>query len=317
MAHNLNENNGKTAFASTQKAWHGLGQIVDGAMTSSQAIKLAGLDYEVAKTPVLVEGNNGFNTVVPEKYVTYRKDNNDVFGIVGSRYEIVQNRDAFDFFDSIIGAEMAIFETAGALGKGERVFISAKMLDFIRIENTDDITEVYTLLTSSHDGSGAVLACITPIRVVCSNTLNMALKNTVNKVSIRHTTNVKSNLENAHRLLGISHAYVNELNECFNHLAKKKMNDSQVTKFIEHAFETEKKDSTRIKNIRESVLESYFTGTGQETILGTAWGAYNAVTHYLDHIKSYKNSDVKFESILEGESSKIATKAANYLLDMK
>ena len=320
MAHNLNETKGKTSFASTQTAWHGLGQIVEGAMTSKQAIELAGLDYEVAKVPVLLEGSNNFNTVVPDKFVTLRKDTNEIFGIVGNRYEIVQNRDAFNFFDSIVGGELAMFETAGAIGKGEKIFITAKMPSFIRIAGTEDITEVYVLLTSTHDGTGAVIAAITPIRVVCANTLNSALKNTISKVSLRHTSSVIKALEDAHRLIGISHAYTEELNECFNFLATKKVSDAKVKSVIELLFPGDKKedkdDSTRIKNIREAVLKSYEGGVGQEKILGTAWGVYNGITHYLDHEKEYKNEAVKFENIISGGSADLASLALQTLISL-
>ena len=312
MAHNLNQNNGKTSFASTQKAWHGLGQVVENTMTSGEAIKLAGLDYEVAKIPVF--GQLGENLLpVPNKFATYRTDNNSVFGVVGDRYELVQNRDAFTFFDAIVGEGAAIFETAGALGQGEKIFISAKMPEQIRITGTDDISEMYVLLTNTHDGSGAIQACLTSVRVVCQNTMNAALRGNKNKISIRHTTNVKQTLENAHKLLGITHAYTEELNDCFNVLAKKSITDSQVKKLIEDLFLSEKEDSTRIKNIREAVLECYFTGVGQQNIIGSAWGAYNAITFYTSH-KDYKDSTAKFDAIINGSAQKIGEKALNMLV---
>lgn len=313
MAHNLNQNNFKTSFATTQPAWHGLGQVVVGAMTSSEAIKLAGLDYNVAKMPVF--GQMGEQLLpVPNKFSTYRTDNNSVFGVVGDRYELVQNKDAFSFFDAIVGEGAAIFETAGALGQGEKVFISAKMPEQIRIAGTDDVSEMYVLLTNTHDGTGAIQACLTGVRVVCSNTMNAALSGSKNKISIRHTTNVKQNLENAHKLLGISHAYTEELNACFNVLAKKSITDTQVKKLIEDLFVSEKEDSTRIKNIREAVMESYLTGVGQQNIIGTAWGAYNAITFYTSH-KEYKDSTSKFESIISGSGQKIGEKALNVLMN--
>lgn len=313
MAHNLNQNNGKISFASTEKAWHGLGQVVEGAMTSGEAIKLAGLDYEVAKMPVF--GQLGEQLLpVPNKFSTYRTDNNSVFGVVGDRYELVQNKDAFSFFDAIVGEGSAIFETAGALNLGERVFISAKMPEQIRIAGTDDITEMFVLLTNSHDGSGAIQACLTSVRVVCQNTLSAALRGTKNKISIRHTANVKANLEQAHKLLGISHAYSEELNTCFNVLAKKSVTDAQVKKLLEELFVSEKQDSTRIINIREAALEAYFTGVGQEKIIGTAFGVLNGLTYYFDHVKSYKNSEAKFQNIIEGTSQKTIEKALDTLI---
>ena len=313
MAHNLNEKNGKTSFASTQTAWHGLGQIVTKAMTSKEAIELAGLNYQVDKIGASAE-INGKVISIQDKFVTYRTDTNEPLGVVGSRYEIVQNKDAFLFFDSITEAGCAMYETAGALGKGERIFISAKMPDFINIAGTDDKTEVFVLLTSSHDGSGSIVAAVTPVRVVCQNTLNAALYGTQNKISIRHTANVKSNLENAHKLLGITHKYTEELNECFNYLSKKPVTDEQVKKLVTDLFKTEKEDSSRFKNIQNAVFASYQTGIGQSAILGTAWGAYNGITHYLDHERRYKDENIKFENLLFGKTAQLTQKTFNALV---
>lgn len=319
MAHNLeiDEKDGSASFVTTKKAWHGLGEIVEKAMTSEEAIKLGRLDYDVVTVPMFVnvEGVEG-NIEVPEKFATMRTDKNTVLGVVGNRYKVVQNRDAFSFFDEIVGKGCAMFETAGVLGKGERIFVTAKMPEVIRIAGTDDLTEVYVMLTSSHDGSGSVIAAVTPVRVVCQNTLNAALRNTVSRVAIRHTTSAKSKLEEAHKLLGISHKYVTEVNEMFNVLAKKSVTDAQVKDLVEKLFKSEKDDSTRIKNIREAVMTSYFSGIGQNQIIGTAWGAYNGITHYLDHVQNYKTGDVKFDSLMNGASAKIANEAFQTLITL-
>lgn len=330
MAHNLEiKKDGKASFVSTQKAWHGLGEIVEGALTSKDAIEKARLDYTVDIRPAVLS-LDGYDKgiVVPDKFITYRNDTNMPLGIVGNRYKIVQNVDAFEFFDEIVGSkDCAMFETAGVLGSGERIFITAKMPDVIQIAGTDDITEVYVLLTSSHDGSGSIIAAITPVRVVCQNTLNAALGSTINRVAIRHTTNAQSKLKEAHKLLGISHIYVNEVNEMFNALAKKTITDAQVRSLVEQVFasgkkeevegtEDKKKESTRIINIRNEVMTSYFEGVGQDKILGTAWGAYNGITHYLSHIKNYKTGDVKLDSLMAGESTKIANEAFKQLIKL-
>lgn len=316
MAHNLNQVNGKYSFASTQTAWHGLGQIVKEAMTAKQAIELAGLGYTVEKGDVYTYIGES-QILVPDKYATYRNDTKDVFGIVGSRYEIVQNTDAFGFFDEIVGAGQAIYETAGALGKGEKIFITAKMPDYIKIAGTDDLTEVYVVLTNTHDGSGAVIAGITPVRIVCQNTLNAALGNMVRKVSLRHTANIKGKLEQAHKVLNISHKAIDQYNDLFNHLANIKVTDAQVQKLVEDLFKSEKNDSTRIINIREAVKTAYFTGVGQENILGTGWGLYNGVTYYLSHDKNYRDASTKFDALIDGTSTQVADKALELILDLK
>lgn len=158
MGHNIyyNEQTGKHSFFSVkQKAWHGLGQIVADYPTSAEAIKHAGLDYEVVKSPLITKGSGIFQTAdgieignteleVPNYFANIRTDTNTVLGVVGKDYHIVQNRDAFDFFDAIVGGgEGIMYETAGALGNGERIFITAKLPDYIRVGNGDDVTEKY------------------------------------------------------------------------------------------------------------------------------------------------------------------------------
>lgn len=182
MAHNINfnEQTGQHSFFSVkQKAWHGLGQIVEDYPTSKEALQYAGLDYEVIKSPLFTQsqaitvGNGGeliagMDITVPNYYATMRTDNNTVLGVVGRDYSIVQNRDAFSFFDAIVGGDGMQYETAGALGNGERIFITAKLPGYIKVGH-DDYIEKYLFLTTSHDGSGSITAAFTPVRIVCQN----------------------------------------------------------------------------------------------------------------------------------------------------
>src|SRR6476659_1783755 len=175
---NFNENTQQHSFFSVkEKAWHGLGQIVSDHPSSREALQFAGLDFEVAKLPNLHRLPDGKEVTSENSFFTYRTDNQEILGDrLGSDYEVVQNKDAFSFFDAIVGhKEGILYETAGALGKGERIFITAKLPDYIRVGH-DDLIEKYLFLTTSHDGSGSITAAFTPIRVVCNNTLTVALK---------------------------------------------------------------------------------------------------------------------------------------------
>src|SRR5690606_31055111 len=199
MAHNINfnEQTGRHSFFSVQqKAWHGLGQIVEQYPTSEEAIVDAGLDDVVINCPLFTQGRtmsigeNGElieanDILVPNSFATLRTDTNTPLGVVGKDYHLVQNREAFNFFDAIVGGgEGILYETAGALGNGERIFITAKLPDYIRVGNGDDVTEKYIFLTTSHDGSGSITAAFTPIRIVCQNTLNASLRSMTNVVRI-------------------------------------------------------------------------------------------------------------------------------------
>src|SRR5690625_2587441 len=196
-------------------AWHGLGVVLNDPFTAKEAIEYANLDFDVHKRPIYTTMlKDEYNIHYPHalvneenpikgKYATVREDNEQSLGIVGDRYEVLQNKDAFGFFDSIVGEGKAIYESAGVLGKGERIFITAKLPQKLVI-SPDDAIDQYIFITNSHDGSSSVQAAFTPVRVVCNNTLSLALKNSIHKVNIRHTSSLKYRLEDAGRLMGRS-----------------------------------------------------------------------------------------------------------------
>ena len=205
MAHNLEIRDGKASFvAKGEKAWHGLGTYVNEAMTSEQVVELANLNYEVAKTPIYInppvnDGEESTNVEIPNIYATYRLDTKAPLGLVSERYEIVQNKDAFLFFDPIIDRGEAIYETAGVLGVGERVFITAKLPEDILVAG--EKVEQYLLITNGHDGKNAVRVGFTPIRVVCNNTLTAALNDLKNSYTIFHFNNPQERLKEAHKVM--------------------------------------------------------------------------------------------------------------------
>lgn len=318
MAHLLNRSsNGTWSFASTEKAWHGLGQIVEKAMTSEEAIKLANLDYTVDKRQAYMEIDGEYKPV-PKKYITYRTDNNEPFGVVGERYHVVQNTEAFEFFDAIVGENEAIFETAGCLKKGEVVFITAKLPSHIRVK--DDVVDNYLLLSSSHDGTRGIQAMFTPIRVVCHNTLSAAYGSHKYRVNITHTKNASQQLRKAHEIMGISNLLSNELNELFNVMAHTRINDNTLEKFIVESLDLDLDEkgelSTRGSNIVSSVREYYEVGPGQEEFLGTVWGAYNAVTGYFQNVREYKSSESKMNDIMFGQIHNKNNKSLKLAMDL-
>lgn len=339
MAHNLNFNSrtGKYSFFSVQeKAWHGLGQIVQDYPTSEEAIRYAGLDYEVIKSPLFTKGSNiietsqgievGYSELdVPNYFANIRSDNNAVLGVVGKDYHIVQNREAFNFFDAIVGGgDGILYETAGALGNGERIFITAKLPDYIRVGNGDDITEKYIFLTTSHDGSGSITAAFTPIRIVCQNTLNASLRNMSNVVRIKHTSGAKQRLENAHKVMGLANTLSNQLQDIFNNWTKVRVTDSEVKKLIQLALCPNKETLDLLKKGAEDEVSTVFKNTvddafayamisdtqQMETTKGTLFGAYNAVTGYYQNVRNYKDSEAKLQSIVLGGTAQLKTQKA-------
>ncbi|THD30892.1 MAG: DUF945 domain-containing protein [Flavobacterium johnsoniae] len=319
MAHNLNFNKdtGKYSFFSVQeKAWHGLGQIVTEYPTSSEAIIHSGLDYQVVKEPNTHRLPSGLEVRSDNSFFTYRSDNEVILGgKVGKDYHIVQNTDAFSFFDAIVGGTDGIlYETAGALGNGERIFITAKLPDYIRVGNGDDVTEKYIFLTNSHDGSGSITAAFTPIRIVCQNTLNASLRNMSNVVRIRHTSGARQRLEDAHKLMGIADRFSSQLEGIFNDWAKVRISDAEVKKLIQLALcpnrETlellKKGNDEELSTVFKNMVDGAFTyamvadSQQMETTKGTVFGAYNAVTGYFQNVRSYKDDEAKLQSIVMG-----------------
>lgn len=338
MAHNINRNSqtGRDSFFSVkEKAWHGLGQIVQDYPTSTEAIQYAGLDYEVIKTALFTEsrtmtiGNSGeivdgTTLPVPNYFATMRTDSNTVLGVVGKDYEVVQNRDAFSFFDSIVGGgDGILYETAGALGKGERIFITAKLPGYIRV-GSDDLIDKYLFLTTSHDGSGSIMAAFTPIRIVCANTLNAALHNKSNTIRIRHTANAKQRLEEAHKVMGMSNTRAVQLEKVLNRWTKVVITDREVKKLIQAAMVPNKEVlkqlqsgqqeelSTRFVNMCNDAYEYAISNDTQllDTTKGTLFGAYNAVTGYFQNVRSYKSREAKLESLLLGGTAQLRSQAA-------
>jgi phage/plasmid-like protein (TIGR03299 family) len=304
MAHNLNFNEltGKHSFVAVgEKAWHGLGQYVNEAMTAEQVIDLGGLNYDVAKKPIAVAGGQK----IPNYFATVRTDTNDVLGVVSGAYHVVQNREAFTFFDSIIDSKEAIYQTAGALGKGERIFITAKLPSDILVHGEQ--VENYLLLTQGHDGKtgSAIQVGFTSIRVVCNNTLTAALRGIQNKVTILHFKNANAKLETAAKIMGMSSKYTQGLDQVFNRMAEVRITDKQLKEYIQLVLNpkseqiTEAEFSKQFVKTVDSVLEFAHSHDTQltEAAKGTVWGAYNAISGYYGHVKSYKSQEEKMNDL--------------------
>ena len=332
MAHNINfnEQTGKHSFFSVkEKAWHGLGQIVEDYPNSKEALQFAGLDFEVLKRPNTHRLDDGTEVISKSSFYTYRPDSSAILGDrLGKDYEVVQNADAFSFFDAIVEGDGIQYETAGALGKGEKVFITAKLPGYIKV-GSHDMIEKYLFLTTSHDGFGSIMAAFTPVRIVCNNTLNAALKNCCNSIKIRHTANAKERLEEAHKVMGISNLLSVQLEGIFNQWAKVRITDKEVHKLIQLAMVPNKEVlqniekgeldelSTCFKNMCDDVHEYNMTSPSQqyETTKGTVFGAYNAITGYFQNVRNYKDDEAKMTSLLYGGTAQLRTQKAFQLCE--
>lgn len=332
MAHNINYNS-KTdqySFMSVkEKAWHNLGQVIEHYPTSAEAVKYAGLDYEVVKRPNIHPLPSGVNIISDNSYFTFRTDTEAVLGDkIGADYEVVQNTEAFAFFDDMVGGDGIKYETAGALGKGEIIFITAKLPDYIRV-GRDDLIEQYLFLTSSHDGTGSITIAYTPIRIVCNNTLNAALKNNTGCIKIRHTASATEKLKQAHKMLGISNMLSVEMEEIYNRWSQVRITDPELKRLIQLAMvpnrETldklrkgeDKQLSTNFNNIIENVYDYAMSSESQQmkTTKGTVFGAFNSITGYYQNVRNFKDEEAKFKSIMSGTAMNRTQSAFNLCTD--
>jgi len=330
MSHNieLNKEKGTYSFATAkEKAWHELGTLTPGLMSTAEALELANMDFQVQKVPNYIKVGDQF--VDAGSYSTVREDNNAILGNrLGEKYTVLQNKEAFNFFDVVLEESESIIETAGCLGDGSTVFITAKLPQHFNVG--DDVVDQYLLVSNSHDGSSAITVMFTPVRVVCNNTLNFALAGRKNKVSIRHTSGVKDALAAAKNILGIQNAYADGMRETMEKMQELKMNQKQFDNFLVKILTTpaeakklsdgsslEDALSTRKLNTIADMKEYYLKGVGQNTpgAVGTRYGAFNAVTGYYQNVNNYKNGEQKYKSILTGgTAAHYGQKAFNELI---
>ncbi len=242
-------------FAGRQKPWHGLGVQVEGALSSEEALIRAGLNWSVVQRPILTDTG-----IQVEGYKANIRDSDDkVLGVVTARYRIVQNRDAFNFTDDLLGKGVR-YETAGSLQEGRRVWLLAK-LPAAYIVAGDRISP-YLVFTNAHDGSGAIRVAMTPIRVVCQNTLNLALSTATRSWSANHTGDINLKLEDAKETLFRAEDYMDKLGEEIYHMNNQKITNDCVTEMINEllpvptdATELQEKN---VQRLREDIAMRFY-----------------------------------------------------------
>ena len=238
-----------------------------------------------------------------------------MLGVVGNRYRPIQNRDAFKFFDALVGEGEAIYHTAGVLGKGERIWILAKLPDYIKVRG-EDIVEKFLLLTNAHDGSGTVQAKLTPIRVVCQNTLSAALSDGQQEVRISHTANATKRLEQAHKVLGLSNVIFAQLELIYHKMAVSRCSEVELLNYVKMLMPDNPmiEDHARTEAIRSNILEAYSKVTPD--VQGTWWGAYNAISEYTDHFQTADTNPGKMlQSMWFGGKEQLKKKAFRLAVD--
>ena len=274
--------NVETMFYTREKPWHGLGTMVLEAPDSSTALSLAGLDWQVIQKAMQTEEG----VPIPRFKANIRETDYRILGVVSDRYKVVQNQDAFAFTDALLG-EGITYETAGSLQGGRRTWLLAKLPQRYIISG-DEITP-YLVFMNSHDGSGSIKAAMTPIRVVCQNTLNLALATAKRSWTTNHTGDIKGKMDDARYTLLYADTYMGELGKAIDKLNCMKLSDRQVYEYIDvlfplidNATEQQKKNLLRLK---ENLKVRYFDAPDLQHVGKNAFRFVNAVSDFATHAK--------------------------------
>lgn len=306
----------ETMFSVRQVPWHGLGRIIQDAPTSDDALVAAGLDWEVTPQPIYLKDSED---AIPDNFANVRSDNGKVLGVVSQRYSIVQNKDAFAFTDALLGDGEVRYETAGSLKEGRQVWMLAKMNREYDI--LGDKVDPYIAFVNSHDGSGAVRVLMTPVRVVCANTLNMALRNNSRQWSTRHIGDVSTRLNEAQRTLKLANEYLVGLNEQAAVLADIKINEFRIRELVNELIPIDTKASTRTQDtakLKQKGILQALKADDIKKFRGTGWAFYNAVTDFIGHAEPVRKTSTftenRFASVIGGD--RLMDKATELLLQI-
>ena len=273
--------NVESMFYTRKKPWHGLGVQVQEAPESKDALRLAGLDWKVYQREVYTDSG-----IKIEGYrANVRNTDNKVLGVVTERYKIVQNEEAFSFTDALLGKGVR-YETAGSLQEGKKVWLLARLPKEYIISGEQ--ISPYLVFSNSHDGSAAVRVAVTPIRVVCNNTLNLALSTAKRSWAMVHTGNIKGKIHEAQETLFMAENYMSKFGKEFEELKRQKLSERQVKEYIELLLPLEKTSSLvtakNVKKLRDDLRARYYDAPDLQDVGGNnAYRFINAVSDFATH----------------------------------
>lgn len=279
--------NVESMFYVRQAPWHGLGVRVEEAPSSQEALRLSGLDWQVIQQPIAtVDG-----TPIPGYRANLRDTDHQVLGVVTDRYRVVQNGEAFAFTDGLLG-EGVKYETAGSLQNGRKIWLLAKLPDKYIIEG--DQIDPYLVFSNSHDGSGSIKVAMTPIRVVCQNTLNLALSSAKRVWSTIHVGDLAGKMTEAHNTLLLAEKYMGQLGMEFSRLSKVKLSDQKVLQYIDQLLPLDDQPTQihrkNVIRIREDMKQRYFDAPDLQHVGKNAYRFLNAVSDFATHAKPLRET---------------------------
>lgn len=325
MAHEISvlENGFAEAMYAEKPAWHNLGKVTEKAFTSEECLEQNVLNWEVEKQPIYL----GDGSKVEDYFATVRKDTGKTLGVVQSRYEVWQNRQAFSFLDSFAQDNVIRYESAMALREGRRVVLLARMPSVDQV-TAKDVSLRYLLCSTSHDGSLAITLQPTSVRVVCANTLAIAMKDGQYRVQVKHTASMEDRLKEARFYLSQFDKAFTQYNDKAKILASVGFDPKQAKEFMETLFPNPKDSATdRVKNNHakkiQQLRDCYQVEKGLVPELkNTWWCLFNSVTRYVDHVLTGKGGndrereENRFLNVMEGNGMDLKELALQTALQM-
>lgn len=305
------KDNGKHAWAGNKPAWHNRGVSLGRDLTAQECIEYAGLDFVVAKSPLTSEEGDVTDHSAIVRTDKPVGDSHRVLSIVKNSYQIVQYKDAFKVFDRIIDRDEAVYDSVGVLGKGERMFLVAKLPKSFFVDK--DEYQKYITVSTSHDYSSAIKVYATPVRTVCSNTLTVAMRKATSMVYYRHTKNVHERMLNVPVFLGLVDQRFNETQKMFNQLVKTPLTHPLFNQYVSDLFPSENPNRKTLEH-REGVA-MMLQHDDQRNHKDTFYGAFNALTQYVDHSMQSKHG--QFENAVFGRGNQLKQKALTLALEVK
>lgn len=335
MAHEIEKDD--SLFYAGAVPWHGMGKYVgENPVTTAEALEQSGLNWRVKKIPIQAAFTHQVTqqpivAKTDEFFATVRNTDLKILGVVKSDYTVFQNQECFDFMDAVLGEFGKVrWHTAGSLRGGKHVWMLAQLTDLEYEVLHGDVIKNFVLLSTSHDGSCAVTAGHTDVRVVCANTRRLALAGMKGdgSIKIRHRSNIASKVEEAQRVLGLMTEQVKAVKEVNQWLAAQVVNKEYTKAFVNTMFPIKGERTTRAENVQRDIYDLIDGGKGTEIagVRGTRWGLLNAVTEYSNHHKTYRDmtassgttaDENRLWSLWYAEGRAMADEALAYLTDKK
>jgi len=306
--------------AGTTPVWHRIGQSTAGAASSSSALHMAQLDWEVQAQPLWANSGGGMQAVRSHKAIV-RCDTEEIIGVVGRRWTPVQNAEAFTWLDELVGTGAVRHEYAGSTRSGALVWALVRLPAELRIDGTDDVVHPYIMVCNSHDGTIAFRAVNTSVRVVCSNAITVALRHAgPDRVTVKHTQSVHERLADAQEVLGLSIAKHREFEAQMNRLAQVRMTKRTFGSYLDRVLgpvpqPTEQEPEPEASAARQQVTANFDHSLQRlKGIEHSAWAAFNAVSQYVDWERPTRGAastrdERRFESMMLGAGAELKRKA--------